>query len=95
MATRLALSCQREQGWDRPESGIETWTALQRGRYDDSARREPIAALRTLLKSCERPEKVSANVWQAPEQVLATDDDTYLTEVVLAFEWGIRYGDLT
>src|SRR5712692_9623404 len=35
-----------EQGWGRTDSGIETWTALQRGRYDDATRYEAIAALR-------------------------------------------------
>jgi tetratricopeptide (TPR) repeat protein len=82
-----------EQGWDRPESGIETWTALRRGRYDDAARPEAIAALRTFLKSCSRPGKVPADVWHALQQVLASGDDVHLTEVILAFEWGIGYGD--
>ncbi len=35
-----------EQGWVRPDSGIETWMALQRGRYDDTTRCEAVAALR-------------------------------------------------
>src|SRR6266404_536295 len=63
-----------EQGWGRPESGIETWTALRRGRYDDSTQHEAIAALRTLLKSCARPKKVSVDAWQALQQVLESDD---------------------
>jgi hypothetical protein len=41
-----------EKGWDRSESGIDTWTALRRGRYDESTQHEAIAAIRTLLKSC-------------------------------------------
>lgn len=82
-----------EQGWARPDSGIETWTALQRGRYDDTTRCEAIPALRTFLRSCARPEKVSAQVWQALQQVLACDDDMKLSEVISAFEWGIGSGD--
>jgi len=82
-----------EQCWARPESGIETWMALRRGRYDDATQREAIAALRSLLTSCACPDKVSAEVWQALQQVLASDDDTCLTQVILAFEWGIGYGD--
>jgi hypothetical protein len=82
-----------EQGWDRPESGIETWMAVYRGRYDDSTQREAVRALRTFLKSCTRPERVSADVWQSLQQVLASDDDTHLTEVIRAFEWGMGYGD--
>jgi hypothetical protein len=84
-----------EQGWDRPESGIETWTALRRGRYDNSTQREAIAALRAFLRSCARPKKVSADVWQALQRVLESDNDIQLTEVILAFEWGIGYGDFS
>lgn len=84
-----------EHGWDRPESGIETWTALRRGQYDDSTQHEAIAALRTFLRSCARPEEVSADVWQALQQVLESDDNAHLTEVILAFEWGVGYGDLS
>src|SRR5216684_6841425 len=29
-----------EQGWDLPESGIETWMGLQGGQYDDPTRKE-------------------------------------------------------
>jgi tetratricopeptide (TPR) repeat protein len=82
-----------EQGWDLPDSGIETWMGLQSGRYDDSTRKEAIAALRAFLKSCMRPEKVPKELWQALQQVLASDDDADLTEVILRFEWGIGYGD--
>jgi hypothetical protein len=82
-----------EQGWGRTDSGIETWTALQRGRYDDTNRCEAIAALRAFLRSCVRPEKVSAKLWQSLQQVLASDDDTQMSEVILAFEWGIGSGD--
>jgi hypothetical protein len=82
-----------EHGWGRTEFGIETWTALRRGRYDDATRREAIAALRTFLKSCARPEKASAVVWRCLQHVLASEDDTHLTEVILAFEWGIGCGD--
>jgi hypothetical protein len=84
-----------EQGWAGPDSGIETWTALQRGRYDDTTRREAVAALRTFLRSCARPEKVSAPVWQALQQVLASDDEMQLSEVISSFEWGIGSGDHT
>jgi len=82
-----------EQGWVRPDSGIETWMALQRGRYDDTTRCEAVAALRAFLRSCTRPERVSTQVWQALQQVLASDDDTQLSEIILAFEWGIGSGD--
>ena len=82
-----------EQGWDRPEPGIETWTALQRGEYDEATRYEAISALRTLLKSATRPEKVSQEAWQALQEVLAADDDALLIEVILAFEWGTGHGD--
>ena len=82
-----------EHDWGRSDSGIETWAALQRGRYDDASRCEAIAALRTLLRSCVRPDKVSAEVWHALKQVLASDDDTQLTEFIFAFEWGIGSGD--
>jgi hypothetical protein len=34
-------------------------------------------------------------VWQALQQVLESDDDARLTEVILAFEWGIGYGDFS
>lgn len=84
-----------EQGWAGPDSGIETWTALQRGRYDDTTRCEAIAVLRTFLRSCARPERVSALAWQALQQVLASDDDTQFSEVISAFEWGIGSGDYT
>jgi hypothetical protein len=82
-----------EQGWDLPDSGIETRMGLQRGRYDDSTRKEVITALRAFLKSCTRPEKAPKESWQALQQVLASDDDADLTEVILRFEWGIGYGD--
>jgi len=82
-----------EQGWDRPESGIETWSGLQRGKYDDTARHEAIQALRTFLKSCARPQKLSADTWQALQQVLASDDNSHLAEIILTFEWGVGYGD--
>ena len=82
-----------EQGWVRPDSGIETWMALQRGRYDDTTRCEAVAALRAFLRSCARPERLSTQVWQALQQVLASDDDTQLSEIILAFEWGIGSGD--
>lgn len=82
-----------EQGWDRPESGIETWSGLRRGRYDDTVRHEAIQALRIFLKSCARPQKVSVDTWQALQQVLASEDDSHLAEIILAFEWGVGYGD--
>jgi len=82
-----------EQGWDRPESGIETWSGLRRGRYDDTARQEAIQALRIFLKSCARPQKVSVDTWQALQQVLSSEDDSRLAEIILAFEWGVGYGD--
>ena len=78
-----------EQGWNRTDSGIETWTALQEGRYDDTTRKEAIAGLRTFLRSCPRPHKVSAETWQALQQVLASDDDAPLSAIILAFEWGL------
>ncbi len=80
-----------EQGWNRPESGIETWMALRRGRYDESDRLEAIGALRHLLRSYERPQKISRGPWQALQQVLASDND--LSDVVLGFEWGMEHGD--
>src|SRR5437016_8689755 len=86
-------NCGVEQGWDRPESGIETWSGLRRGRYDDTARHEAIQALRTFLKSCVRPQKVSVDTWQALQQVLASEDDSHLAEIILALEWGVGYGD--
>jgi hypothetical protein len=55
-----------EHGWGRTDSGIETWTALQRGRYDDATRSEAVAALRTFLRSCVRPNKVSADRFLHP-----------------------------
>jgi tetratricopeptide (TPR) repeat protein len=82
-----------EQGWNRPESAIETWMALRRGRYDESARPEAIAALRTLLRSYPRPQKVSPHIWQAFQDVLTSDDDTHLSDVILGFEWGLGHGD--
>ena len=82
-----------EHGWDRTDSGIETWAALQRGRYDDVTRCEAIAALRTFLRSCVRPDKVSVEAWQALQQDLASDDDAQLAEIIFAFEWGIGSGD--
>ncbi len=82
-----------EQGWDRPESGIETWSGLRRGRYDETARHEAIQALRTVIKSCARPHKVSVDTWQALQQVLASEDDSHLAEIIVAFEWGVGYGD--
>src|SRR5579859_6092071 len=48
-----------EQGWNRADSGIETWGAIQRGQYNETDRAEAIAALSTFLRSCARPEKVS------------------------------------
>jgi hypothetical protein len=82
-----------EHGWGRTDSGIETWTALQRGRYDDAGRSEAVAALRTFLRSCVRPNKVSADAWQALQQVLASDEDTQLTALIFAFEWALGSGD--
>ena len=81
-----------EEGWDRPDSGIETWTALQRGRYEENVRAEAIAALRAFLKSCVRPEKASPEAWHAFQQVLVSDD-AQLEEIILAFEWGMGSGD--
>src|SRR5438046_1916800 len=52
-----------------------------------------VAALRGFLRVCTRPERVSTQVWQAMQQVLASDDDTQLSEIILAFEWGIGSGD--
>src|ERR1700730_14739791 len=82
-----------EQDWDRPESGIETWSGLRHGRYDDASRHDAIQALPTFLKSCLRPQKVSVDTWQALQQVLASEDDSHLAEIILAFEWGVGYGD--
>lgn len=82
-----------EQGWGRSETGIETWTALQRGRFDEATRVEAIPALRTLLKSATRPEKVSDEAWEALQVVLAADDDAKLIEMIHAFEWGTGYED--
>ena len=82
-----------EQGWERAESGIETWSGLRRGMYSDTARSDAVQAIRKLLKSCSRPQKGSVDAWQALRQVLASDDESLLLEVILAFEWGLGYGD--
>src|SRR5262249_36306916 len=71
-----------EHAWDRPDSGIETWTGLQRGRYDDATRSESISAIRSFLRSCGRLERVFAEVWEALQQVLASDDDAQLGEII-------------
>jgi hypothetical protein len=82
-----------EQGWDRTDSGIETWAAIQRGQYDDKNRAEAIAALRTFLRTCTRPEKASPDAWHALEQILTSRDEGQLSEIILAFEWGVGSGD--
>jgi hypothetical protein len=82
-----------EQGWERAESGIETWSRLQRGMYSDTARSDAFQAIRKFLKSCPRPQKASVDAWQALQQVLASDDESVLLEVILAFEFGLGYGD--
>ena len=82
-----------EQGWDGPGSGIETWIAVRRGQYDETDRLKAIAALRALLRSYQRPQKVSPDVWQALQQVLTSDGDAGLNEVILGFEWGVGQGD--
>lgn len=51
-----------EQGWDRADSGIETWTALQRGRYDDTVTRDALAALRSFLRSCASRKSLGRSV---------------------------------
>jgi hypothetical protein len=60
--------------------------------YDESTRLEAIAALRTLLRSYARPQKVPPDVWECLQQVLASDDETSLSEVISGFEWGIGHG---
>ena len=82
-----------ERGWQGSESAIETWTALQRGQYNDVDQRGAIAALRTLLKSCSRPDGVSSGAWQALQRIVASEEDACLLEVVLAFEWSTGCGD--
>lgn len=82
-----------EQGWNRADSGIETWGAIQRGQYNDEDRTKALAALRGFLRSCARPEKTSPDAWHALEEVLAPADDTQLGQIVLAFEWGVGSGD--
>jgi hypothetical protein len=72
-----------EQGWDRADSGIGTWGAIQRGQYIETDRAEAIAALRTFFRSCTRPEKVSPDAWHAFEQILASGDDTQLVRCLM------------
>jgi hypothetical protein len=82
-----------EQGWNRAESGIETWTALRQGRYGELDRREAIAEIRAFLRSCEKPLKVAEAAWVAFQQVVTSDQEIELNDVILGFEWGIGYGD--
>jgi tetratricopeptide (TPR) repeat protein len=82
-----------EQDWNRAESGIETWIALQQGRYGELDRSESIAAIRTLLTSCHKPPKASASAWSAFQKALSLDDEAELTDIILGFEWGVGYGD--
>ena len=82
-----------EQNWYRPESAIETWMALRRGRYDDSNRLEAVVAIRDFLVACERPDKTSQEAWDALQQALRGDHEVFLSEVVLPFEWGTGFGD--
>ncbi|MGA8408413.1 MAG: hypothetical protein WB680_14640 [Candidatus Acidiferrales bacterium] len=82
-----------EQGWNRAESGIETWTALRQGRYGELDRLEAIAAIRSFLCSCEKPLKVAEAAWLALQQAVNSDREVELTDVILGFEWGIGYGD--
>ncbi len=82
-----------EQGWNRAESGIETWTALRQGRYGELDRLKVIAELRAFLRSCEKPPKVAEAAWLALQQAVNSNEDAELDDIILGFEWGIGYGD--
>ncbi len=88
--TTAAIS--KEQGWPRAEGAIDTWMALRRGVFGEADRDEAVAAIREFLLNCDKPDNVSGEAWQALRSSLAWDGETFLTQIVLPFEWGAGYG---
>ena len=82
-----------EQGWPLAKGAIDTWIALRRGAFGESGRGEAIAAIREFLLTCDQPAKTSDEAWQALCDSLAGDAETFLTQIVLPFEWGAGYGN--
>lgn len=82
-----------EQDWPRPEGAIDTWMALRRGVLPDDQRSEAIAAIRTLLVACDKPDKTSDESWQAFQTALTLDEESFLSRVIVPFEWGAGYGN--
>jgi tetratricopeptide (TPR) repeat protein len=82
-----------EQGWTLAQGAIDTWMALRRGAFGESGRGEAIAAIREFLLTCDQPAKTSDEAWQALRGSLAWDGETFLTQIVLPFEWGAGYGN--
>jgi hypothetical protein len=82
-----------EQGWPLAQGAIDTWIALRRGAFGESGRGEAIAAIREFLLTCDQPAKTSDEAWQALRDSLAWDAETFLTQIVLPFEWGAGYGN--
>jgi hypothetical protein len=82
-----------EQGWNRDESGIETWTGLRQGRYGELDRRSAIADVQALLASCKKPPKTAERVWKALQKAVTASSENELNEIILGFEWGVGYGN--
>ncbi|MEZ2346415.1 ATP-binding protein [Terriglobus sp. RCC_193] len=82
-----------EQDWPRTEGAIDTWMSVRRGVFNDSNRADAIAAIRAFLVSCTKPDKTSDEAWQALQATLTLDEDSFLSQLIMPFEWGAGYGN--
>ena len=77
----------KEQKWPLSATGIETWEALRHGQLSDKDRITAAHGIRSFLKDCPRPEKLSSSAWEALQDLLASEDETELIELIESFEW--------
>ncbi len=77
----------KEKKWPLSGTGIEAWEALRQGRVNDKDRATIAHEIRSFLKDCPRPEKLSLSAWQSLQALLAGEDEIKLIELIESFEW--------
>jgi hypothetical protein len=77
----------KEKKWPLSGTGIEAWEALRQGRLNDRDRAAIAHEIRSFLKDCPKPEKLSVSAWNSLQELLAKEDETQLIELIESFEW--------
>jgi hypothetical protein len=84
--SNAGVSKERSSPLERP--GILVWEDLRAGLMEAQAASTALAAIRTILKSSEKPANLHEDAWEAFQTLVDQGSDEALLDLVRRFEWG-------